>query len=124
MTLEELNNTNAQMKIANELAQRIDEFDKTAKFLQIALDRNEPGQPFVRKKAKMRLRFWNRKTKYGRKQAQVLWFRDLDKESFGHEIMIDERVLECLRDHFDMRRNELITKLNAITIGGNLNEPR
>ena len=72
----------------------------------------------------MRLRFWNRKTKYGRKQAQVLWFRDLDKESFGHEIMIDERVLECLRDHFDMRRDELITKLNAITIGDNLNEPR
>ena len=118
MTLEELKSANVQMQTANSLAQRIDECDKTAGFLQIALDRNEPGQPFVKKKSKMKLRFWNRKNKNGKKQGEMLWFRDLDKESYGHEIMIDERVLECLRDHFIMRRDELITELNKITIGG------
>jgi hypothetical protein len=118
MTLDELKSANVQMQTANELAQRIDEFDKTAGFLQIALDRNEPGQPFVKKKSKMKLRFWNRKNKNGKKQGEMLWFRDLDKESYGHEIMIDERVLECLRDHFQIRRDELIAELNKITIGG------
>lgn len=122
MTLDELKNANTQMQTANELARRIDEFDKTAGFLQIALDRNEPGQPFVKKKANMKFRFWNRKDKNGKKQAEMLWFRDLDKESYGHEIMIDERVLECLRDHFIMRRDELIAELHKISIGGTSNE--
>lgn len=122
MTLDELKSANVQMQTANSLAQRIDEFDKTAGFLQIALDRNEPGQPFVKKKSKMKLRFWNRKNKTGKKQGEMLWFRDLDKESYGHEIMIDERVLECLRDHFIMRRDELIAQLHQITIGGNTDE--
>ena len=122
MTLKELETANAQMKTANELAKQIDEFDKTAGFLQIALDRNEPGQPFVKKKSKMKLRFWNRKNKNGKNQGEMLWFRDLEKESYGHEIMIDERVLECLRDHFLMRRDELMAELNKINIGGASNE--
>ena len=86
--------------------------------LQIALDRNEPGQPFVKKKANMKFRFWNRKDKHGKNQGEMLWFRDLEKESYGHEIMIDERVLECPRDHFIMRRDELVAQLHQITIGG------
>ena len=122
MTLKELETANKQMKTANELAKQIDEFDKTAGFLQIALDRNEPGQPFVKKKSKMKLRFWNRKNKNGKNQGEMLWFRDLEKESYGHEIMIDERVLECLRDHFIMRRDELVAQLHQITIGGTANE--
>ncbi len=122
MTLKELEAANEQMKTANELAKQIDEFDKTAGFLTIALDRNEPGQPFVKKKSKMKLRFWNRKNKNGKNQGEMLWFRDLEKESYGHEIMIDERVLECLRDHFAMRRDELIQQLHEITIGGKSNE--
>ncbi len=122
MTLKELETANEQMKAANKLAKQIDEFDKTAGLLAIALDRNEPGQPFVKKKAKMKLRFWNRKNKNGKNQGEMLWFRDLEKESYGHEIMIDERVLECLRDHFAMRRDELIAELHKITIGGNTNE--
>lgn len=122
MTLKELETANEQMKTANELAKQIDEFDKTAGFLQIALDRNEPGQPFVKKKSKMKLRFWNRKNKNGKNQGEMLWFRDLEKESYGHEIMIDERVLECLRDHFIMRRDELVAQLHQITIGGTANE--
>lgn len=122
MTLKELETANEQMKTANELAKQIDEFDKTAGFLQIALDRNEPGQPFVKKKSKMKLRFWNRKNKNSKKQGEMLWFRDLEKESYGHEIMIDERVLECLRDHFIMRRDELVAQLHQITIGGTANE--
>ena len=123
MTLDELKNANVQMQTANSLAQRIGEFDKTAGFLQIALDRNEPGQPFVKKKSKMKLRFWNRKNKNGKNQGEMLWFRDLEKESCGHEIMIDERVLECLRDHFIMRRDELVAQLHQITIGGTVDEP-
>lgn len=122
MTLDELNVANDQMKTANELAKQIDEFDKTAGLLTIALDRNEPGKPFVKKKAKMKLRFWNRKNKNGKPQGEMLWFRDLETESYGHEIMIDERVLECLRDHFNMRRDELIQQLHNITIGGKTNE--
>lgn len=122
MTLDELKTANVQMKTANELAQQIDAFDKTAGFLQIALDRNVPGQPFVKKKAKMKLRFWNKKTKDGRKKGEMIWFRDLETESYGHEIMIDERVLECLRDHFTMRRDELVAELHKITIGGANNE--
>ncbi len=123
MTLDELKTANVQMQTANELARSADEFDKTAGLLQIALDRNEPGKPFIKKKAKMKLRFWNRKHKNGKKQGEMLWFRDLEDENYGHEIMIDERVLECLRDHFAMRRDELVAELNKITIGGTVDEP-
>lgn len=122
MTLDELKVVNGQMETVNELARKIKAFDETAGMLSIALDRNEPGQPFVRKKTKMKLRFWNRKTKSGHAQAQMLWFRNLETETSGHDIMIDERVLECLRDHFNMRRDELVAELHKITIGGIVNE--
>lgn len=122
MTLDELKYANIQMEAANELAKQADEFDKTAGLLQIALNRNEPGQPFVKKIAKMMFRFYNRKNKKGQAEAGLLWFRDLETERCGHDIMVDERVLECLRDHFKMRRDELIAELQNITIGGNLNE--
>lgn len=122
MTLKELETANEQMKAINELAKQIDEFDKTAGLLDIALDRHEPGQPFIKKKAKMKLHFWNRQNKNGKKQGEMIWFRDLETERYGHDIMIDERVLECLRDHFAMRRDELIAELHKITIGGNSNE--